>query len=210
MSLQIPKMRLNIVVYSWIQVLTSVITLVGQYIFVTKTYYEHFTIMHAPTNWGTLVLRMLFGSSLFVSGFFGVIAYYKKSPISIWTALVCAGISCCICLVFLGESAICTTYVVTKMEQNTRANPYPLEKSNVLNINIEIGEDSSRINLPMYDAKLLLSLFSTQLIVCLIQTVTLIFSISGLNHNLKETTESRLYFAMKDEISCKEIHTTAI
>ena len=68
----------------------------------------------------------------------------------------------------------------------------------------------SRINLPMYDAKLLLSLFSTQLIVCLIQSVTLIFSISGLNQNLKEKTESRLYFAMKDEISCKEIYTAAI
>merc|ERR1712224_985321 len=140
----------------------------------------------------------MFGSSLFISGLFGVIAYYKKTTLYIWIALVAAGASACICLVFLGESAICTTYVVTKMEKGSDDHSYHLDKSNVLNINIEIGEDSSQIILPVYDAKLLLSLFSTQLIVCLIQGITLILSMSGLDQYLKETTASQSYYSMKD------------
>ena len=200
----------NIAVYSWLQILTSIITLVAQYIFVTQTYYENFTRMYAPSTWGTLVVRLMFGSSIFISGFFGVLAYYKKTTLSIWISLVAAGASTCICLIFLGESAICTTYVVAKMEEGNDNHPYNFDKSNVLNINIEIGEDSSQIILPVYDAKLLLSLFSTQLIVCLIQGITLILSMSGLNQYLKETTASHSYYSMKDTISYNEIHTSAI
>jgi len=200
----------SIAVFSWVQILTSVITLVAQYLFVTQTYYENFTRMYASTTWGTLLLRMVFGSSLFFSGIFGVIAYCKKSTLSVWLALVAAGVSSCVCLVFLGESAICTTYVVTKMEGCTGINPHYLDKGNVFNIHIDIGEDSSQIMLPMYDAKLLLALFSTQLTVCLIQGVTLILFLSGLNQYLKEITVSQSYYSMKDGISYNEIYTTAI
>ena len=133
-----------------------------------------------------------------------------KSTLSVWLALVAAGAASCTCLVFLGESAICTTYVVTKMEDVTRINPSYLDKSNVLNINIEIGEDSSEIMLPMYDAKLLLALFSTQLTVCLLQGVTLILFLSGLNQYLKEITVSQSYYSMKGGMGYNEIYTTAI
>ena len=33
----------SIAVFSWVQILTSVLTLVAQYLFVTQTYYENFT-----------------------------------------------------------------------------------------------------------------------------------------------------------------------
>ena len=200
----------NIAIYSVIQILMSVVTIVAQYIFVSYTYYENFTRMHATTLWGTMILRIVFGSTFFLSGIFGIYACCKKSTMSILLSLVFTGISSCFCLIFLGESAICTTYVVSKMEEKPEVTKYIPNGTNVLNFDIEIGEDSLEIILPKRDAKFLLALFSTQLIVCLIQGVISILFCSELHKYFKESATVKSYRGLKPAKHSKEIYSTAI
>ena len=209
-STTIKNMWTNIAIYSGIQILMSIVTIVAQYIFVTYTYYENFTRMHATTLWGTMVLRIVFGSTFFFSGIFGFYACCKKSTMSVLLSLVFAGISSCFCLIYLGESAVCTMYVVSKMEEKPEITQYISNGENVINFDIEIGEDSLEVILPEQDAKFLLALFSTQLIVCLIQGVISIIFCSALHKSFKETATVKSYRGLKYESYNKEIYTTAI
>ena len=200
----------NIAIYSGLQILMSVLTIAGQYIFVSYTYYENFTRMHATTFWGTMMLRIVFGSTFFFSGSFGVYACCKKSTMSILFSLLFTGISSCFCLIFLGESAICTMYVVSKMEEKPEIRQNISNGNNVLNFDIEIGEDSLEIILPERDAKFLLALFSTQLIVCLIQGIISILFCSELHKYFKESETVKSYRGLKPEQYSEEIYSTAI
>ena len=201
----------NIAAYSGIQILSSVLTIVAQYIFVNYTYYESFTRLYATSLWGTLILRIVFGITFTVSGCLGAYTCYKKSTMSILLTLVATAISTCTCLILLGESAICATYIVSRMEEKTDIKSISSAKNKVLNIEIEIGEDSNEIVfLPEHQPKLLLALFSTQLTVCLIQGVIIILFFSDLNKYLKEMTTLHSYIKKKPEIGYKEILSTAI
>ncbi len=109
-------------------------------------------------------------------------------------------------LIFMEESAICTTYLVSKMEEKSKVKQYISNGNNVLNFDIEIGEDSLEIILPERDAKFLLALFSSQLIVCLIQGVISILFCSELHKYFKETATVKSYRSLKPKKCSKEIY----
>ena len=207
----------KIFIYSVIQIFACALTLTCQYIFTRYTYYESFTRMHGKTVDVTLALRLGFASSFGLSGFFGLYSVYKKTILSMWMALATAGVASCVCLVFLGESAICTTFIVTKLEENNHKEFmfYPNEYNqnmNIVNLEIEIGENSNEIVLPsLKHGKLLLALFSCQLLVCLIQALVLILSCSEISEILKHTEMSYLNRVCIRPKSCyKELYTSDV
>ena len=207
----------KIFIYSVIQIFACALTLTCQYIFTRYTYYESFTRMHGKTVDVTLALRLGFASAFGLSGCFGLYSAYKKTTLSMWMALTTAGVASCVCLVFLGESAICTTFIVTKLEENNHKEfmLYPNEYNqniNIVNLEIEIGENSNEIVLPSAKhGKLLLALFSSQLVVCMIQALVVILSCSELNANLKKTEMS--YFrrvCIKPKKCYNELYTSDV
>ena len=195
----------SVTIFSGIQILTCVLTLIVQYIFVNHTYYESFTRMHAPTVWGTMILRLVFGSTFGVSGVCGVWSSYKKTTIPICVTLIAAAVSSCFCLVFLGESAICATYVVSKMDETFDVQTFYPTKDDSVTINIEIGEDSNDIMFSYDHAKLLLALFSTQLFLCLIHGGIVMFFCSELNKHLREIQRVKSYFTIQQQLYNNEI-----
>ena len=207
----------KIFIYSVIQIFACVLTLTCQYIFTRYTYYESFTRMHGKTVEVTLALRLGFASAFGLSGCFGLYSVYKKTTLSMWMALTTAGVASCVCLVFLGESAICTTFIVTKLEENNHKEFmfYPNEYNqniNIVNLEIEIGENSNEIVLPSAKhGKLLLALFSSQLVVCLIQALVLILSCSEISENLKHTEMSYFKRVCIRPKSCyRELYTSDV
>ena len=173
--------------------------------------------MHGKTVHVTLALRLGFASAFGLSGCFGLYSGYKKTTLSMWMALTTAGVASCVCLVFLGESAICTTFIVTKLEENNHKEfvLYPNEYNqniNIVNLEIEIGENSNEIVLTSAKhGKLLLALFSSQLVVCLIQALVLILSCSEISENLKHTEMSYYKRVCIRPKSCyKEVYTSDV
>ena len=92
---------------------------------------------------------------------------------------------------------------------------YPNEYNqniNIVNLEIEIGENSNEIVLPSEKhGKLLLALFSSQLVVCLIQALVLILSCSEISENLKHTEMSYFKRVCIRPKSCyRELYTSDV
>ena len=179
----------NIALCGILQILICFVTLIVQYLFVSftkPTDYIKFTEIHAETLIGTLILRLSLGASFAVSGCFGIWASHKQSITSICTSLIAASISACLCIVYLVESAMCMMHMISEIEFNS-AKPSHQQEEDILKVDVQIGEGSpfQDTSLENQGLKLRLTLFSIQLIACLMQAVVVMVFCSKLNQRLK-------------------------
>ena len=178
-----------IAMYSVVQILTCLLTLTVQYIFVSFFEYTNLTKLHATTLAGTLVLRLSFGASFGISGFLGLWATHKRSFVSIGVSLIAASLAACFGLIFLVESAMCVTHMVSEIEKNLVE--ISVTNNPILNIDVELGPKSSftQLQLQNKDLKLLLAIFTTQLIASFIQEAVIILFCSKMNKMLSRNAQ---------------------
>ena len=185
------KQKLSVVVVlGGIQILMCFVTLVAQFIFVKYINYQHFTKFHALTLFGTLVLRLSFAVFFGLSGCFGIWAAHKQSTAAFGITLITAGIAACFCLIFLVESAMSTTYMVSLLDGIPEGSTSGtlLGIKDALNIEVDVGytsDSSARIISEHDDLRLLLSLFIIQLIACLIQAFVVLIFANEVARNMK-------------------------
>lgn len=183
-----------IAIYSVIQILMCLITLIAQYIFVSFTEFTEFikfTELHAETLSGTLVLRLTFGLSFGISGCLGIWATHKQSVISIGASLIAGSFAACFCLIYLVESAMCVTHMVSEIEKNSVE--ISVTDNQSLNIHVELGSSFIELELQNKDLKLRLALFTIQLIACFIQAAVVILFCSKLNQTLRRIGQSKYF-----------------
>ena len=191
--MQIPSIALC----GLIQILICFVTFIVQYLFVSFTNpsdYIKFTEIHAETLIGTLILRLSLGASFAISGCFGIWASHKQSNASICASLVAASIAACLCIVFLVESAMCMMHMIAEIEINSVTSPSMIS-DDVLNIDVQVGKGSpfQDTNMENQSLKLRLTLFSIQLIACLMQAVVVMIFCSKLNQRLKRNESPKYH-----------------
>ena len=191
-----------------LQIFICFVTLIVQYLFVSFTKpsnYIKFTEIHAETLIGTLILRLSLGASFAISGCFGIWASHKQSITSICTSLIAASVSACLCIVYLVESAMCMMHMIAEIEINSSKSQAPVSED-ILNIDVQLGEGSPFKDTELEDQslKLRLTLFTVQLIACLMQAVVVMVFCSKLNQRMKrkESPKYHQFVSKEAKIVC--------